>query len=111
SRFAAVTGHSSTRRAADRWRRVRRGIESRLPMPITHVAPVEHPQSASVVARRRRVVGGVSLLGTGLLGLSLSSKPDSKAFYGLTGAVAVTWTAGGLLSGPLHLGWIQSRDQ
>lgn len=80
-------------------------------MPITHVAPVEHPESASVVARRRRVVGGVSLLGTGLLGLSLSSKPDSKAFYGLTGAVAVTWTAGGLLSGPLHLGWIQSRDQ
>ena len=80
-------------------------------MPITHVAPVEHPESASVVARRRRVVSGVSLLGTGLLGVSLSSKPDSKAFYGLTGAVAVTWTAGGLLSGPLHLGWIQSRDQ
>jgi hypothetical protein len=80
-------------------------------MPITHVAPVEHPESASVVARRRRVVGGVSLLGTGLLGLSLSSKPDSKAFYGLTSAVAATWTAGGLLSGPLHLGWIQSRDK
>jgi len=61
--------------------------------------------------RRRRVVAGVSVLGTGLLGLSLSSKPDSKKFYGLAAAVAATWTAGGLLSGPLHLGWIQSRDQ
>jgi membrane protease YdiL (CAAX protease family) len=57
------------------------------------------------------VVGATSLLGTGLLGLSLSTKPGSNQFYGLTAAVAVTWTAGGLLSGPLHLGWIQSRDR
>ncbi len=80
-------------------------------MPITHVVPVQHPETASVVRRRRQVVAGVSLLGTGLLGLSLSTKPDSKEFYGLTAAVAATWTAGGLLSGPLHLGWIQGRDQ
>ena len=80
-------------------------------MPITHVVPVQHVETASVVRRRRRVVAGVSLLGTGLLGLSLSTKPNSKEFYGLTAAVAATWTAGGLLSGPLHLGWIQGRDQ
>lgn len=97
--------------ASDRWRRIRARLESRLPMPITHVVPVEHPETDDVIARRRRVVAGVSLLGTGLLGLSLSTKPDSKAFYGLTAAVAATWTAGGLLSGPLHLGWIQGRDQ
>jgi hypothetical protein len=24
--------------------------------------------------------------------------------------VAAVWTAGGVLSGPLHLGWIQRRD-
>ena len=79
-------------------------------MPITHVAVV-HPESAATVARRRRVIAGTSLLGTGLLGLSLATKPGSKEFYGLTAAVAATWTAGGLLSGPLHLGWIENRDR
>jgi membrane protease YdiL (CAAX protease family) len=93
------------------WRRTRSQVEARLPMPITHVVPVQHTETAPVVRRRRRVVAGVSLLGTGLLGLSLSTKPNSKEFYGLTAAVAATWTAGGLLSGPLHLGWIQGRDQ
>ncbi len=48
-------------------------------MPITHVVPVQHPETAPVVRRRRRVVAGVSVLGTGLLGLSLSTKPDSQA--------------------------------
>jgi hypothetical protein len=80
-------------------------------MPITHVAPVEHHESARAVSRRRSVVAGTSLLGTGLLGLSLATRPGSKQFYGLTAAVAVTWTAGGLLSGPLHLGWIEGRDR
>jgi membrane protease YdiL (CAAX protease family) len=80
-------------------------------MPITHVVPVEHHETALVVRRRRRVVAAVSVLGTGLLGLSLSTKPDSRQFYGLTAAVATTWTAGGLLSGPLHLGWIEGRDR
>ena len=94
-----------------RWRRARRLIEARLPLPITHVVPLEHLETTPVVQRRRRVVAGVSVLGTGLLGLSLSTKPDSPAFYAMTSAVAATWTAGGLVSGPLHLGWIQSRDQ
>ena len=93
------------------WRRTRARVEARLPMPITHVVPVRHDETAPVVRRRRRVVAGVSLAGTGLLGLSLSTEPNSKSFYGLTSAVAATWTAGGLLSGPLHLGWIQGRDQ
>lgn len=93
------------------WRRERREVESRLPLSLLHVVPVSHPEPLSVVRRRRRVVAGVSLLGTGLLGRSLSTKPGSREFYGLTGVVAATWTAGGLLSGPLHLGWIQHRDR
>lgn len=91
--------------------RARADVGSRLPMSIRHVVPIEHRESAAVISRRRRTVAGVSLLGTGLLGMSFSTRPGSRKFYGLTAAVAATWTAGGLLSGPLHLGWIQSRDQ
>lgn len=95
----------------DRWSRARSRLGARLPLPITHVVGVSHTEPAAVVRRRRRVVAGVSVLGTGLLGVSLSTRPGSRAFYVLTAAVAATWTVGGAASGPLHLGWIQSRDQ
>ncbi len=101
----------SSNPTAEKWRRARAVIASRLPMPISHVVPVEHLESAPVLFRRRRVAAGVSLLGTALLGKSFSTEPASREFYGFTASVAATWTAGGLLSGPLHLGWIQSRDQ
>ena len=94
-----------------RWRRARDQIRFRLPMSIMHVVSLEHDEPAAVVRRRRRAVAGVSLLGTGLLGISFATQPGSKKFYGFTAAVAATWTLGGFLSGPLHLGWIQSRDQ
>ncbi len=83
----------------------------RLPMPLSHVVPVDHDEDATVVRRRRQVVGGVAVLGAGLLGASLSTEPGSRRFYGATLGVASVWTLGGLLSGPLHLGWIQSRDE
>ncbi|MGH3612888.1 MAG: lysostaphin resistance A-like protein [Pseudonocardia sp.] len=53
---------------------------------------------------------GVSVAGAGLLGTSLSTRPGSAQFYGLTLGVAATWIAGGLASGPLHLGRVQGRD-
>ena len=87
------------------------GSGPRLPMPITHVVPIVHHETDDVVRRRRRVVAGVSVLGAGLLGASLSTRPGSKEFYGATLTVAGVWTAGGLLSGPLHLGWIQAQDE
>ncbi|MGH3766952.1 MAG: lysostaphin resistance A-like protein [Pseudonocardiaceae bacterium] len=64
-------------------------------------------ESGAALRRRRRVVAGVSVAGAGLLGMSLSTKPDSPQFYGLTLGVAATWLAGGLGSGPLHLGGSQ----
>ena len=73
--------------------------------------PRDHLESDAAFHRRRRVVVGVSLAGAGLLGTSLSTKPDSKAFYGLTMGVAATWTAGAFASGPLHLGWEQTHGQ
>lgn len=81
-----------------------------LPMPLTHIVPVEHRESSAVVHRRRKVVGGTALAGAALLGASLSTRPGSREFYLSTGAVAGAWTLGGLLSGPLHLGWIENRD-
>jgi hypothetical protein len=64
-----------------------------------------------VLARRRRVVAGVTAAGSGLLGVSLATEPGSPEFYGLTGGVAATWLAGGLASGPLHLGWTRRRGE
>ena len=55
-------------------------------------------------ARHRRL----AVAGAGLLGVSLSQQPASPRFYGLTLGVAATWLAGGVASGPLHLGWMKS---
>ena len=54
--------------------------------------------------RRRRVVGATAVVGVGVLGASLSTRPGSSAFYALTGATALTWTVGGVAAGPLHRG-------
>jgi membrane protease YdiL (CAAX protease family) len=57
------------------------------------------------------VVAGVTVAGAGLLGYSLSTRPGSRAFYVTTLGVAATWAGGGLASGPLHLGWMRTREQ
>jgi membrane protease YdiL (CAAX protease family) len=41
----------------------------------------------------------------------MSAPPGSARFYVLTLGAAGTWTVGGLVSGPLHLGWIETRDR
>ncbi len=94
--------------AGGRWRGRLRG---RLPMPLSHEVPIHHLETRSVVGRRRRVVGAVSVLGAGLLGVSLSAEPGSRRFYATSLGLAGLWTVGGLASGPLHLGWIQLRDE
>lgn len=92
----------------------RRGLPARLdaliPKPISHIAVPREPESQAVRRRRQRVVAVTSLAGAALLGRSLNTKPGSPEFFLATGTVAATWAAGGLLSGPLHLGWIENRD-
>jgi membrane protease YdiL (CAAX protease family) len=78
----------------------------RLPAWLIEPVPRDHREDDAAFRRRRRVVAGVAVGGAGLLGVSLSTKPGSPPFYGLTLAVAGTWLAGGLVSGPLHLGWM-----
>ena len=82
-----------------------------LPAWINRKVPRDHRKPDADFRRRRRVVAGVSLAGSCLLGLSLSTRPGSPKFYAATLAVAGTWAAGGLASGPLHRGWALAPDQ
>jgi membrane protease YdiL (CAAX protease family) len=71
----------------------------------------DHHQSDRAF-RRRRIVVAISLVaGAVLLGVSLSVRPGDDVFYLLTVLVALTWVAGALLSGPLHLGRIPFRGR
>ena len=83
----------------------------RLPRHLGHIVDVDVMDSPAQANRRQRVVSAVHLLGTGLLGASLSTRPGSGRFYALTFSTAATWVLGSLLSGPLHLGWIENRSR
>jgi len=98
-------------RRAPAWRRVTDAVVDRLPRPLRHVVPVHHEEPAAVMTRRRLVVAGTSVVGAGLLGASMTAEPSSRRFYLLTASAAGAWTAGGLLSGPLHLGWVETPDR
>jgi uncharacterized protein len=86
-------------------------VVDRLPHWLVEPVPRNHRETDEAFRRRRRVTAGVAVGGAGLLGVSLSTKPGSPSFYGLTLAVAGTWVAGGLASGPLHLGWMSAPDR
>ncbi len=85
-------------------------VAQRLPRRLVEPVPRDHRETDAAFRRRRRVTAAVSVAGAGLLGVSLSTRPGSPAFYGLTMAVAGTWVAGGVASGPLHLGWMLTPD-
>ena len=82
-----------------------------LPGWLTRTVPRDHHESDEAFVRRRRVVGAVSVAGTGFLGAALSTRPNSTAFYLSTLGVAATWTAGAFASGPLHLGRMRSHHR
>lgn len=55
--------------------------------------------------RRRAVVSVFGVIGVAGLAWGLRTDPGSSAFYASTLSVAVVWFVGGLLSGPVRLGW------
>lgn len=69
----------------------------------------DHQEPDERFRRRRMVIAIVLIVGAVLLGFSLAAKPGDASFYLLTFALAVTWTVGGVASGPLHLGYIPFR--
>jgi membrane protease YdiL (CAAX protease family) len=96
--------------APDPLARVRDRIVGALPRWLSEKVPRDHHESAAAFRRRRRVVAATSLVGAGMLGAGLSTRPGSNRFYAFTGATAATWLVGGVASGKLHLGYAQDRE-
>lgn len=71
--------------------------------------PRDHHQTDREFRHRRIVVAIALVAGAVLLGLSLATDPGDPAFYPLAVSVAAVWIIGGLVSGPLHLGYIPFR--
>lgn len=69
----------------------------------------DHQEPDERFRRRRIIIAVVLVIGAVLLGFSLAAKPGDAVFYLLTFALAMTWTVGGFVSGPLHLGYIPFR--
>jgi membrane protease YdiL (CAAX protease family) len=84
-------------------------IERTVGAALIDKVPRDHHESDAAFRRRRVVVALALVVGAALLGVSLAARPGAGSFYLLTAAVALTWIAGGLLSGPLHLGYIPWR--
>jgi membrane protease YdiL (CAAX protease family) len=68
-------------------------------------------EPAATVRKRRIIVAVVLVLGAATLAVSLNQEPGDPAFYWLTFLLAAIWTAGALLSGPVHLGCISWRGR
>jgi membrane protease YdiL (CAAX protease family) len=88
-----------------------RRVTETLPPWLTTKVPRNHRESDEAFRRRRKIVAGVSVLGSGFLGVALSRQPGSRSFYWATLGVAGTWLVGGFASGPLHRGWMERPDE
>lgn len=76
------------------------------------VVPRDQRDTAEALRRRQVVTAVVVLIGGAVLGWSLRIEPGSHAFYAGTAVLALVWTVGAFVSGPLHLGRIpRAEDQ
>lgn len=75
------------------------------------VVPRDHRDTDREFLRRRVVAVVTLVVGSTLLGLSLSLEPGDPRFYVLTIALAGVWTVGAFASGRLHLGWARTRGE
>nr|WP_223204710.1 type II CAAX endopeptidase family protein [Gordonia jinghuaiqii] len=68
------------------------------------IAVDRDPDPGNHYIRRRWIVGVFLVIGAVMLGISLRVEPGDSAFYPLTIGMAVVWTVGAFVSGPLRLG-------
>jgi membrane protease YdiL (CAAX protease family) len=73
------------------------------------VADYREPPTDAELRRRRLAAAATLVVGSIVLGFSLSAKPGDRSFYWLTTLLALVWIVGGFLSGPLHLGRMRFR--
>jgi membrane protease YdiL (CAAX protease family) len=86
-------------------------VRDALRRALVEPVPRGHAEPDRAFHRRRLVVAVTLVVGATVLGFSLATRPGDVAFYWLTGALALVWTVGGVLSGPLHLGRISVGAQ
>jgi membrane protease YdiL (CAAX protease family) len=88
------------------WRaRITRALRASFVDPVAR----DHTETDAQFRRRRIIVAVALVIGAVVLGISLAARPGDVVFYPLTLLVALVWTAGGLLSGHLHLGYLPVR--
>jgi membrane protease YdiL (CAAX protease family) len=90
---------------------LRQRLEQAVSATLIEKVPRDHDQPDRAFHKRRMVIAATLVLGATLLGFSLSVRPGAFAFYPLTFGVAATWVIGGLISGPLHLGFAPVRGR
>jgi membrane protease YdiL (CAAX protease family) len=78
---------------------------------LVEVVPRDQRDTPAGLRRRQLVTVGVLIAGGIVLGWSLRLEPGSDLFYVGTLVLALLWTVGAFLSGPLHLGRIAARDR
>lgn len=88
-----------------RWDELRWFLVAALARPV----PRDHRETDRAFRRRRAVCAGTLLVGAVVLGVGLNVPPGDPWFLVLTGALAMVWTAGAVLAGPMHLGRARTR--
>jgi membrane protease YdiL (CAAX protease family) len=74
------------------------------------VVPRDHRDTPAALRHRQVVTGCFVLLGAIVLGVLLRLEQGSVLFVVMSLVLAGVWTVGALVSGPLHLGRIATRD-
>lgn len=73
--------------------------------------PRDHRDKPAVLRRRQLVCVGVFVLGAVLLGVALRIPPGDDAFLWSSLALSTLWLVGGLVAGPLHLGFVADGER
>lgn len=89
-----------------RWDELRHFLRAALVRPV----PRDHRDTPAALRRRQIVCALTLVVGAVVLGVGINVPPGDPVFLLLTGLLAVVWTVGAVLAGPLRLGRAWTRD-